>query len=112
MFAHEYKALFVEDHEAEKHQPCPSELAKTKVIQVDGFKCKVFFNYVAPYTYGSLPLNTWRAYAEFEINGDVYCWMEPLDASVKTLKEACKIIKPLFAIATKRLKTKLARKEN
>ena len=102
MFKNEYSAMFVEDHEDEKNQPCPPELVRTKVLKVGGFECKVFYNYVAPYTYGTIPMNCWWGYAECE----GYNWTCPLDEKVKTLEEACDIILPVFVAVIKRWKEK------
>ena len=102
MFKDEYNAMFVEDHEAEKNQPCPPELAREKILNYDGVECKVYYNYVAPYTYGVIPLNCWWGYAES--NG---CnWKCPLNEDVKTLEEACDSIQPAFEAVVKRWKKK------
>lgn len=101
MFKDEYNAMFVEDHEAEKKQPCPPELARTKILEVDGFKCKVYYNYAAPYTYGIRPMNCWWAYAT---KGDYY-WQCPLSEKIETLEDACDVLLPLFTAVVKRWKS-------
>lgn len=92
MFKDEYNVMFVEDHEAEKSQPCPPELARTKVLEVDGVTCKVYYNYVVPYGYGATPHNVWWGYATYED----YYWICPLSETIETLEDACDIIQPLF----------------
>lgn len=105
MFRDEYNAMFVEDHEVEKSQPCPPELARTETIEYDGVECRVYYNYVAPYTYGVRPINCWWGYAE----KDEYNWRCPLKVEIKTLEEACEAIMKIFPTVVKRWKEKYAR---
>ena len=102
MFKNEYNAMFVEDHEAEKNQPCPPELAREEVLEYEGVKCRVFYNYVAPYTYGVKPFNCWWGYVQIEN----YYWQMPLKKEIETLEEACEIILPIFTKVVKRWKIK------
>ena len=103
MFKDEYNAMYVEDHEEERKQPCPPELARRKTLEYDGFECEVFYNYVPPYSYGVIPMNCWWGYVSMK----GYNWKCPLNETVKTLEEACQIIKPMFEMVVKRLKRKL-----
>lgn len=80
--------------------PCPPELRKTKTLKVDGVECKVYYNYVPPYSCGVRPLNVWWGYART----DQYYWSYVAD--VKTLEEAVDIILPLFVAVVKRWKEK------
>lgn len=91
---------------AHKHRddPCPPNLTKTKYLDCDGFRCKVFYNYVPSYSYGSEPLNCWWGLLETCPEGFHLIWKCPLDESVKTLEEACKVIMPVFEEAVKRAK--------
>lgn len=102
MFKDEYNAMFVEDHTEERNQPCPSELARTKILKYDGVECKVYYNYVPSYTYGIVPMNCWWGFAE----KDGCVWTCPLRDEIKTLEEACKVIQPVFETVIKRWKKK------
>lgn len=107
MLKDEYNAMFVEDHEAEKNQPCPPDLAREEILECDGVNCRVFYNYVPPYTYGVMPMNCWWGYAEAE----GYNWRSPLNEEVKTLEEACDVIRPIFEIMVKRWRAKMKGKK-
>lgn len=106
MLKDEYNAMFVENHDEERNQSCPPELTRTKILKVDGFECKVFYNYVPPYTYGVKPLNCWWGLTVVKYRGKTYNWKCPLRKEVESLEEACSIIHPIFAKAIKRMKVK------
>lgn len=81
---------------AQEHQndPCPPELARTKILSYEGFKCKVHYNYVPPYNYGAMTLNRWHGVLEGNPEG--LMWQFPLNEGIKTLEEACEAIEPYF----------------
>lgn len=83
-----------------KNDPCPSELTETSILEHDGFKCKVFYNYVPMYNLGSGPINCWWGL----VDGSGYYWTMPLREEIKTLQEACDVIYPNFVAAVKRVK--------
>lgn len=104
MFKDEYNTMFVEDHTEERNQSCPPELARTKILKYDGVECKVYYNYVPPYTYGAVPMNCWWGYAKT----DSWFWTCPLHDEIKTLEEACEAIMKIFPTVVKRWKDKNA----
>lgn len=88
--------------EIHKDDPCPAELQETRTLEYKGWKCKVYFNYVPPYNYGVEPCNVWAYHAEGNVDGEDYVLDEYLKKEVKTLEEACKVIKPYFEMAVDR----------
>lgn len=87
-----------------KNDACPPELARTQVLDVEGFKCKVYYNYVPPYGYGRTPMNCWWGYAQMKINDNDCWWQYPLEA--ESLEDACSLIRPAFVKAIERMKKK------
>lgn len=79
---------------ANKHKddPCPPDLTRTKILNVDGFQFKVSYNYVPLYNIGISPMNCW--WVELQPNDYDLRWDCPLKKTVKTLEEACRIVEP------------------
>ena len=93
---------------ADGYPECPVELQRTETLEYRGFNCKVYYNYVPPYSYGVRPCNVWWGYAEGRGRDIDYNWTCPLNENVKTVEEACIIIKPVFEKAIDRLLKRLA----
>lgn len=85
-----------------RDDPCPIELTDTKTLEHSGFECKVFYNYVPPYNYGSSPINVWWGIA----NNNGVSWKLTLPEEIKTLEDACEFILPVFIKAVDRYKEK------
>lgn len=102
MYGDRYRDACWRELEARKDLPYPEDLKRTQMLEHKGWICKVYFNYVPPYSYGVEPCNVWKAYAEGKVNGENYNWDCALKEEVKTLEEAIIVIRPSFEMAVDR----------